>query len=99
MKVRLVEKGPIHYTDDIVVDHFPFLLGRHPGCDYQLIHPLVSRRHCQLTEAGDEVVLRDLESKNGTFVNGNRVGDLGVLHDGDEINLGCFVYRVSFSDN
>ncbi|MBI1916224.1 MAG: FHA domain-containing protein [Planctomycetes bacterium] len=97
MKVKLVQSGPIHYVDDIVVDRFPFLLGRHPECDHQLYHPLVSRRHCQLTEADGRLVVRDLQSKNGTFVNGNRVTDAGVLCDGDEINLGCLIYRVCLS--
>ena len=66
MKVKLIQSGPIHYVDDIVVDRFPFLLGRHPECDHQLYHPLVSRRHCQLTQAGGHLVVRDLQSKNGT---------------------------------
>ena len=97
MKVKLVPSGPIRYFEDIVVDRFPFLLGRHPECDHQVYHPLVSRRHCQLIEADGRLVVRDLQSKNGTFVNGNRLTDAGVLFDGDEINLGCLIYRVCLS--
>jgi len=70
------------------------LLGRHPDCDYQLYHPLVSRRHCQLTRTGGQLVVRDLHSKNGTYINGARVQEQVILRDGDEINLGCVIYRV-----
>src|SRR5262249_10060133 len=96
MTVKLVHSGAVRYTEDIVVDRFPFLLGRHPDCDHQVYHPLVSRRHCQLSQAGGTLVLRDLHSKNGTYVNGNRVHETH-LREGDEINLACFPYRVSFS--
>jgi pSer/pThr/pTyr-binding forkhead associated (FHA) protein len=96
MTVKLVHSGAVRYTEDIVVDRFPFLLGRHPDCDHQVYHPLVSRRHCQLSQADGTLVLRDLHSKNGTYVNGNRVHETH-LREGDEINLGCFAYRVSFS--
>jgi pSer/pThr/pTyr-binding forkhead associated (FHA) protein len=97
LKVKLIQSGPVRYVDDIVIDRFPFLLGRHPECDHQLYHPLVSRRHCRLTQADGQVVVHDLQSKNGTFVNGNRVSDVGILRDGDEINLGCLIYRVCLS--
>jgi hypothetical protein len=63
------------------------LVGRHPACDVVLADPTVSRRHAQLTVRGAVWVLQDLASKNGTSVNGKRVGRV-TLHAGDLISLG-----------
>ena len=43
----------------------------------------VSREHCELTLVGDDYELRDLGSSNGTFVNGQRVGEDGWLLKSD----------------
>lgn len=49
-------------------------MGRAPGCDIQLYHPMVSRRHALLSLDGSgRFHLRDLNSKNGTIVNGQLV--------------------------
>ena len=63
------------------------LVGRHPACDVVVADPTVSRRHAQLTLRGGVWVLQDLASKNGTSVNGKRVGRV-TLHAGDVISLG-----------
>jgi hypothetical protein len=63
------------------------VLGRDQSCDAFLHSPYVSRRHAQVVLAGDEHVLSDLDSTNGTSVNGNRVeGQITLVH-GDEIGL------------
>lgn len=48
----------------------------------------VSRRHARLTVAADLATLEDLGSKNGTFVNGIRLGAPIALRDGDELRIG-----------
>jgi hypothetical protein len=63
------------------------LVGRHPACDVVVDDPTVSRRHAQLRLRGGVWVLQDLASKNGTSVNGERVGRV-ALHSGDVILLG-----------
>ncbi len=63
------------------------LLGRHPTCDVVVADPSVSRRHAQLTFRDGVWVIQDLASKNGTAVNGDRVGRT-TLHAGDIIALG-----------
>jgi ABC transport system ATP-binding/permease protein len=62
-------------------------------------HTSVSSRHAEITLTRASAVLRDLRSKNGTFVNGERVEER-VLHEGDLIQLGAcdshvFLYRDS----
>jgi DNA-binding winged helix-turn-helix (wHTH) protein len=53
----------------------------------------VSRRHARLMVTGDIVTVEDLDSKNGTFVNGQPVSTPVQLRDGDEIRTGSVVLR------
>ena len=64
------------------------VLGRVPGfCDVVCDNTAVSRQHAKVYVIGDHVVVLDLESKNGTYVNGRRVLQQ-QLSDGDIISLG-----------
>jgi adenylate cyclase len=62
-------------------------LGRHPNNTLRLVDREVSKEHCVIEKVGGTFVLRDLNSSNGTFVNGRKVRELR-LRDGDEISLG-----------
>ena len=63
-------------------------LGRATGADFSLDAALVSRVHCRLVSLpGDELEVRDLESTNGTFVNGTRI-QKARLAPGDRIRIG-----------
>jgi hypothetical protein len=62
-------------------------IGRAPGCDVVLDDRNVSRRHAEIRRRGPVVVLIDLDSTNGTIVNGRRVRE-HPLADGDRITLG-----------
>lgn len=64
-------------------------LGRHPDSDISLDDISVSRRHAEIRVDGDEFVLRDVGSLNGSYVNQRRV-DSVVLQQGDEILIGRF---------
>jgi hypothetical protein len=63
------------------------LLGRGTDCDLRLVDPGVSRHHAELRVENDQVVLVDLGSTNGTFVNGQPVRRV-VLSDGSHVSLG-----------
>jgi len=63
-------------------------IGRSTGADFILDAALVSRVHCQLLALGDgELEVRDLESTNGTYVNGNRI-ERARLSPGDKVQVG-----------
>ena len=64
-----------------------FLIGRGEACDLILPDLLVSREHARLMLGPDGPLLEDLNSINGTFVNGRRIGRIR-LRDGDVIRLG-----------
>ena len=73
------------------VDHSMAMLGRSASSDLRL-HPYddrqVSSRHAMLVLEDDQWFVRDLDSRNGTFVNGQRIGDDTPVGDGDVIGLG-----------
>jgi pSer/pThr/pTyr-binding forkhead associated (FHA) protein len=63
-------------------------IGRSSGAEFMVDAALVSRLHCQLTAGATELQVKDLESTNGTFVNGRRVSDLATLMEGDRLGVG-----------
>jgi len=65
----------------------PLVIGRLPECGVVLEDTNVSRRHAELRRSGDEVVLTDLGSTNGTRVNGAPIRE-HVLGSGDEVSVG-----------
>jgi FHA domain/zinc-ribbon domain len=69
------------------------LIGRSPDCDVFLDDVTVSRRHAEIVREGDDYVIRDLGSLNGTFVNRHRI-ESAVLSADDEVQIGK--YRMTF---
>lgn len=68
-------------------------VGRDPTTDIHLDHRSLSRRHAQIERRGAALWVRDLDSHNGTFVNGKRIEEAQVLVEGDIIEVGR--YRLS----
>ena len=63
-------------------------IGRATGADFIVDAPLVSRVHCRLTASADgNLEVQDLDSTNGTFINGERV-EAGRLTSGDRLGVG-----------
>ena len=94
MKMVLQTSWPLYDKREIVLRRFPFVIGRRTNSDYSLPLPFVSRRHCQFTRTGDQVLVQDLESYNGTFVNGKPANSPLPVQDGDELTLGPCSFRV-----
>lgn len=61
------------------------VMGRDAGCDILIVDRQVSRFHARVTPQKEGVLLEDLGSKNGTFVNGKPVEEPVILQDGDLI--------------
>jgi DNA-binding winged helix-turn-helix (wHTH) protein len=64
------------------------IVGRDPGCPLWIDSSFVSRRHARLIVAPGAVMLEDLGSRNGTFLNGERISGRRTLSQGDEIRVG-----------
>ena len=69
-------------------------IGRSPSADVFLDDVTVSREHAVISRSGGGLVLRDLGSLNGTYVNRRRIEGDEVLEDGDELQIGKF--RLTF---
>lgn len=69
-------------------------IGRDENCLVRMTSTEVSRRHCSLTPTGRGLLLRDLNSQNGTFVNALRVDDEVMLQSGDRLTVGPVSFEV-----
>jgi len=76
-----------HRPELLVLDGDELVVGRDPGADLCLDHPLVSGFHCRILVGRQHVTVEDLESRNGTLVNGQPVRQ-AVLSDGDTLRIG-----------
>ena len=69
-------------------------VGRATIADLVVDAPFLSRVHCRITAGADALLVEDLESTNGTFVNGRRV-ERAALGDGDRLTIGRLEFSVS----
>ncbi|MFO0899424.1 MAG: EAL domain-containing protein [Pirellulales bacterium] len=75
--------GPAQKT---LLSSLPFTIGRNDDCDLPIRSTRVSREHAKLIRTGDVYRVRDLDSTNGTFLNGQRIEE-ATLSDGDVVVL------------
>lgn len=68
-------------------------IGRHDGNTFQIVEPSVSGRHCEVRLRGGDLVVRDLLSSNGTFVDDKKIIE-GVLKPGQMLRLGDVELRL-----
>jgi sigma-B regulation protein RsbU (phosphoserine phosphatase) len=72
------------------------VLGRHPDCDIVLDVQAVSRQHARIIRTGPDFYVEDMESRNGTFVNGEKIEGRRLLRDNDRLKI-CnllFTFRL-----
>jgi pSer/pThr/pTyr-binding forkhead associated (FHA) protein len=69
-------------------------VGRQDGCELTVRSSQVSRKHCQLFEKKGLLLVKDLGSANGTFVNGTRIEEQRVLEPGDELTVGPIKFLI-----
>lgn len=81
------DRGKVYPIDKDCV-----ILGRHPSCDIVLEIGAVSRQHARIVRTGSGFFLEDLNSRNGTYLNGQRVHGRQPLKDGDQIRICDLVF-------
>jgi pSer/pThr/pTyr-binding forkhead associated (FHA) protein len=79
---------------EIPLQHLQLLIGRAADCGIRPNSDIVSSHHCRLYKRSGGTYVVDLESTNGTFLNGQRITGETELHDNDMIRVGPMVFRV-----
>jgi len=104
-----IPKGESHISSIVVIygeflgrrfqiDGAPLTIGRSQECTIQLADDSVSRQHCSVSPGDDGVVLVDLNSTNGTYVNDTAVS-ARHLHDGDRLQVGRSIFKFLTGSN
>ncbi len=78
----------------VSIEPVPFIIGRATDCNLKLTDKWISRYHSEIRISSDHLWIRDLDSKNGTFVNHERIGQAELLKSGDSISIGKFQFKV-----
>lgn len=73
----------------------PVVVGRSPNSDIVVDEPYVSATHARFSLQGPALVLEDLGSLNGTLVNNHLIEQAVTIRDGDEVQIGDTIMRVS----
>ncbi|MDZ4719716.1 MAG: FHA domain-containing protein [Roseiflexaceae bacterium] len=94
----LLIQQPNGTIQEVALQRERIILGRASDCDIVIEGRLISRQHAAITQSGQNYMLEDLNSHNGTSVNGLRISTPWMLHDGDQIELGG-IGQMTFVDN
>ena len=84
MLLRLEGSGAV---EQVWIERPEVVIGRADDCDVVIAERQVSRRHARIRQVGEQYILEDLGSKNGTFVNGQELVEPYVLQNGDEVQI------------
>lgn len=107
-KVKLkIENGPLADTKFGIDERMNCIIGRDSAstiCIPADADPMISRNHCMLVIDPPDVAVEDLNSRNGTLINGNKLdyspdGELTFLKDGDKLQLGNTVISVEIESD
>src|SRR2546421_12481673 len=92
LAIVISEKGGAERRE--IFDKDEINVGRVQGNDLMLPKGNVSKRHARLLFRDGRVIVTDLKSTNGTYVNGRKIAQATLVREGDKIYVGDFVLRV-----
>ena len=78
----------------LTVQGSQMLIGREEGCDLRPRTELISRKHCLIRVTDSQVSIKDLDSRNGTYVNDKQVEGEHGLKEGDQLRIGPLLFEV-----
>jgi hypothetical protein len=87
--------GPRELRGVKITVNGPVIVGRAPGADIVIGASYVSGRHARFSRLGENLLIEDLGSTNGTTVNGVNIHSAVQLEDGDLVGIGDVVIKVS----
>ena len=86
-----------HFSKEYVLESFPVTIGKlKESVQVEIKDASISRLHARLRKQGNTIYIQDLDSTNGTFVNGKRLlaGEDAIIKRGDEIQFGKIIVNV-----
>ncbi len=89
-----VERGPKELLGVKIKVSGPVVVGRSPGADIVIGDSFVSGKHARFMINGKDLIVEDLQSTNGTLLNGQRLLQPTILRKGDEITIGDVAIKV-----
>lgn len=81
---------------EIELDQFPIELGRGGSVGLRVDDRWLSRRHCELSELDGTIIVRDLGSRHGTYINGRPITESRLM-PGDELCVGLSHFVVDYA--
>ncbi len=97
MEVKLVVVHGKHAGQEIPIQGPKFFIGRAEDCNLRPHSDLVSRHHCVIMVEEGFVAVRDFNSKNGTFVNGEKLAGEAEIKSGDHLKVGQIEFEVQIA--
>ncbi len=94
MQLKLRVLAGSHTGKEIHVRGERLLIGRAEECQLRPNSEKISRHHCEIAVEGGKSVVRDLNSRNGTFVNGKAISKAIELNHGDRLAVGPLQFEV-----
>lgn len=94
MEVKLIVASGKAQGRAIPLPSTVVMIGRGKKCHLRPHCPLVSKLHCAIAPWAGKVVVRDLKSCNGTFINGERIHGEVRVHDGDRLRIGTLEFTI-----
>jgi EAL domain-containing protein (putative c-di-GMP-specific phosphodiesterase class I) len=91
---RLQSAGDTDREWMVAIEPMPFIIGRGEECNLKLAGKWISRLHSEIRTSGEHLWIRDLGSKNGTFVNNEKIEQAELLSPGDTISIGNYRFNV-----
>ena len=95
--VKLIAQRGAKRGTEVVIRREQTLIGRSRSCQICIPAPQVSRQHCAILIENGQVLVRDLGSTNGTFVNGVQVSE-HELSTGDTLTIGNVIFLVKIEE-
>ena len=96
MSVRLIIAQGSKRTRQLQLQAVETTIGRSSGCGLRIPSAEVSRKHCRLTYKDGFLTVEDLESVNGTYLNGHRVTARHLVRPGDTLQIGPVTFIVKY---
>lgn len=97
MNAKLIVVGGTTSTTEVKL-RLPAIIGRGRSVQVTIPHSLVSRQHCEISEADGRLLVRDLGSMNGTYIGDERITE-AILEPGALLTVGTVTFRAIYEVN